>query len=212
MYRKALNELVDANIKVLILTPLLTGAAISAQLEQALAGIAPPKPEEEEEIVLPAPVLYDCFARLVRFGELGREWITAIAACRINGKLVASSVHSVECEVSDSTGAEVDYGHLSRVLQYFRACGFRIVAIAHIHPWDAEDVQPSMKDIETQRRWERIHRGFVGIVFTNSGVFRIFTAGSNVSVRITGDGVETLGENLHRLTRAEEVREWGRGT
>ncbi len=202
IYEKALEDLSAAYLRIAALTPLLAGARISAELERVLGRSA------GNVLVIPAPLLYECFSELIKYGEKGKEWIVAIGAAELDGKLLAAGVHSIRCSKSSGTEAEVDYDHLSSMLRFYRTAGYRIAAIAHIHPWEADDVRPSARDIATQRRWEKLVDDIVGIVFSNSGVFRIFTAESGLNVEINGDGVEKLGENLYRLTRAGEVREW----
>jgi len=89
-------------------------------------------------------------------------------------------------------------------LQQAFSCGAQIAGFAHIHPWNTRDVAPSSTDIETHSRWEKFYNGrFIGIVFSNSGVFRIFhTEKCTFRPVITGKGVKKIGDDLYELEGA----------
>ncbi|WP_456329498.1 hypothetical protein [Archaeoglobus sp.] len=225
-YRSVLRSLAANLLRATALFPLAAGAAITKGMERLLhvadriEGKAPERavaPEREKvvrglegDIVLPSQILYECYTLLLFNGERGKEDIAIIGGWEKDGTVIAGTVHQPYCSVSTSTRAEVDYDSLAGHMKLLRFCGYKIVAVAHIHPWDSEDVHPSARDIATQRRWERLFGNVIGIVFTNSGVFRIFTADAKPDVRIIGKDVEKVGDNLYRLSNTEEVRRWVR--
>ena len=102
---------------------------------------------------------------------------------------------------TQAVSAEGNPDGIFRAYDFYRLCGGKIVGLVHIHPWESDSVSPSCTDMEYQRKWERIYRGeFIGIVFNNSGIFRIFTAGrSRVSPEMLGRGVSRIGRDLYVL-------------
>ncbi len=63
---------------------------------------------EPEELVIPSPVLYEAFSILISHGKKSKEWIVALGAQELNGKLVITRVYDVNCAISHTTGAEVE--------------------------------------------------------------------------------------------------------
>jgi len=225
-YESVLRSLTANILRATALFPLAAGAAITKVMEgilnvaERIEGITPERavaPERERavrvlegDIVLPSQILYECYTLLLISGERGKEDIAVIGGWEKGRTVIAGTVHQPHCSVSTPASAEVDYDSLAEHMKMMRFCGYRIVGVAHIHPWDSDDVHPSAKDIATQRRWERLFGNVIGIVFTNSGVFRIFTADARPDVRVIGEGVEKIGDNLYRLSNVEEVRRWVR--
>ncbi len=225
-YKSVLRSLTANILRATALSPLAAGAAITKGMERLLhvadsiegrvpeRAVAPERErvirELEGEIVLPSQILYECYTLLLFSGEKGREDIAIIGGWEKDGTVIAGTVHQPYCSVSTPASAEVDYDSLAEHMKMLRFCGYRIVGVAHIHPWDSENVHPSAKDIATQERWERLFGNVIGIVFSNSGVFRIFTANAKPDVKVIGEGVERLGGKLYRLSNVEEVRRWVR--
>ncbi len=162
---------------------------------------------EPEELVIPSPVLYEAFSILISHGKKSKEWIVALGAQELDGKLVITRVYDVNCAISHTTGAEVDYQSLAKALRFYEECGYQIAGLAHIHPWNSETVSPSATDIKTHRQWEELYKGkFIGIVFNNSGVFRIFHGGKcKVKPKVVGKGVKRIGKELYRLEKCEKL-------
>lgn len=158
----------------------------------------------KEKLIIPSTVLHEAFSELYRYGKHRREWIVALGYQKINGKQVVTHVYRLKCRVSRAAEAEPDYGDLSKALSFYERCGAQIAGLAHVHPWNASDVSPSSVDIETHSRWEELYDGkFIGIVFTNSGVFRIFHAGNcKFKPVIVGNGVRRIKGDLYELERA----------
>jgi len=212
-YKIVLRKLTAYTLRSIALLPL----AIASKLTLALAKVLrfadrlecyELKPEEiekskEEELVIPSPVLYEAFRILLSHGKDSREWIVALGSQKIDGKTVLTRVYDLECAISHSTSAEPDYSSLAEALRFYEKCGYEIAGLAHIHPWNSRTVSPSSIDIETHRRWEEVYKGrFIGIVFNNSGVFRIFHGGKSVfKPVIIGKGVRKIGRDLYELER-----------
>lgn len=159
---------------------------------------------ETVELIIPSTVLHEAFAELYRHGMHGKEWIVALGYQEIDGKCVVTHVYNLKCSISRAAEAESDYSDLARALRFYESCGAQIAGLAHIHPWNARSVAPSSIDIETHSRWEKLYDGrFIGIVFNNSGVFRIFH-GRNCRFRpvIAGKGVRKIGADLYELEGA----------
>jgi len=53
--------------------------------------------------------------------------------------------------VSHTTGAEVDYQNLAKVLRFYEECGYPIAGLAHICLWNSETESPSATDIKTHK-------------------------------------------------------------
>jgi hypothetical protein len=156
----------------------------------------------ENILLIPTSILYDAFSKLMEHGKNAREWIVALGYQQIDGKKVVTHVYNLNCTISRFTGAEADYGNLAKAMSFYELCGGNIVAIVHIHPWHSGSVSPSLIDIETQKRWEEFYKGeFLGIVFNNSGVFRIFMVNSRLKPVIVGKGVRRIGSDLYELER-----------
>lgn len=194
------------------LAPVAVGAVLTGLLEplhraaNALTNEAPEQatesePVEVEELLIPTTVLHEAFRMLVEHGNLGKEWVVALGYQKIEGRNIITHVYNLRCPVSETVEAEPDYGDLARALKFYESCGAQIAGLAHIHPWNARSVAPSAVDIATHSRWEELYDGrFIGIVFTNSGVFRIFH-GKECRFRpvIVGNGVRRMGRNLYEL-------------
>ena len=216
-YKIILRKLTAYTLRSIALLPL----AIASELTLALVKVlrfadrlecyelkSEAEPEEiekskEEELIIPSPVLYEAFRILLSHGKDSREWIVALGSQKIDGKTVLTRVYDIECAVSHSTSAEPDYSSLAEALRFYEKCGYEIAGLAHIHPWFARTVSPSSIDIETHRRWEELYNGrFIGIVFNNSGVFRIFHGGKSVfKPVIIGKDVKKIGRDLYELER-----------
>ena len=204
-------------IRSIFLLPLAAASALTMALESVLRyadrleGCAREEESEVEQhqlgkdLIIPSPVLYEAYRLLARYGSNSREWIVALGSQEIDGKNIITHVYDLKCSVSHSTGAEPDYSSLADALRFYEGCGAAIAALVHIHPWHGGSVSPSAIDIETQRRWEELYGGgFIGIVFNNSGVFRIFHGGkSAINPVITGDGVRKIGRDLYELERKD---------
>ena len=137
----------------------------------------------------------------------GREWVVALGYQEIEGKNVVTHVYNLRCPVSRSAEAEPDYGDLATALRFYERCGAQMAGLAHIHPWNGRNVSPSAVDIATHSRWEELYDGkFIGIVFTNSGVFKIFH-GKKCVFRpvIAGKGVRRLGGGLYELEKGANL-------
>ena len=195
----AASKLTLALAKVLRFADKLEGYELESEAEPE----AIEKSKEREELVIPSPVLYETFRILLSHGKDSREWIVALGSQKIDGKTVLTRVYDIECAVSHSTSAEPDYSSLAEALRFYEKCGYEIAGLAHIHPWFARTVSPSSIDIETHRRWEELYNGrFIGIVFNNSGVFRIFHGGKSVfKPVVVGKGVKKIGRDLYELER-----------
>ncbi len=202
-------------VRSIFLLPLATASALTVALEgvlryaDRLEGCAcrngDGAEEKDNELLIPSPVLYEAYRLLARHGSNSREWVVALGSQEIDGKNVVTHVYDLKCSVSHSTGAEPDYSSLADALRFYENCGAMIAALAHIHPWHGRSVSPSAIDIETQRRWEELYGGrFIGIVFNNSGIFRIFHGGKSVlNPVITGEGVRRIGRYLYELERKD---------
>lgn len=202
----------------LYLAPLAAGAALARSLKPihdlatALIHEAPeretePEKEEAEKLVIPSTVLHEAFRMLIEHGMRGKEWIVALGYQEIEGKNVVTHVYNLNCPVSRAAEAEPDYGDLAAALRFYERCSAQIAGLAHIHPWSARSVAPSAVDIATHSRWEELYDGkFIGIVFTNSGVFRIFH-GKRCVFRpvIAGKGVRRLGGDLYELEKGASL-------
>jgi hypothetical protein len=209
-YKCILRRFAAYAIRTVALIPLAIGcrlALISAgalSFADRLEGLEETKAyEEHEELVIPAPVLYEVFDILISHGKRSKEWIVALGAQELDGKLVITRVYDINCAISHATGAEVDYSSLGKALRFYEKCGYQIAGLAHIHPWNSETVSPSATDIKTHRQWEELYKGrFIGIVFNNSGVFRIFHGGKcKVKPKVVGKGVRMIGKDLYRFER-----------
>lgn len=220
-YRSVLKSLIVSSLRAIALFPLAAGAVITSKAEILLRTADRIESRRQEvheritkpvtEIILPSPVLYSCYSILIRYGDRGVEGIVLVCAWENDGKLVASDVLFVEHSDFSPVSAELDNESLGDTVRYMRLCKYRPAGVAHIHPWDSNDVHTSEKDIRTQKRWEKVFGEVVGIVFSNSGVLRIFTADAKPEIRVAGEGVEKIGRNLYRLSSANEVRKWVRG-
>ena len=159
---------------------------------------------QKEELIIPSTTLYEAFAELYRHGMHGKEWIVALGYQKIDGKCIVTHVYNLKCSISKSAEAEPDYGDLSKALRFYENCGAQIAGFAHIHPWNGRSVAPSGIDIETHSRWEELYDGrFIGIVFNNSGVFRIFHSEKcRFRPAVIGNGVRKVGADLYELERA----------
>jgi len=67
------------------------------------------KCEEQKELVIPAPVFYEAFRVLLSHGKDSREWIAALGSQKIDGKMILTSFYDLECVISHSTSAELNY-------------------------------------------------------------------------------------------------------
>lgn len=212
-YKIVLRKLTAYTLRSIALLPL----AVASKLTLALAKVLrfadrlecyeleseEIEKSKEEELVIPSPVLYEAFRILLSHGKDSREWIVALGSQKIDGKTVLTRVYDIECAVSHSTSAEPDYSSLAEALRFYEKCGYEIAGLAHIHPWFARTVSPSSIDIETHRKWEELYNGrFIGIVFNNSGIFRIFHGGKSVfKPVVVGKGVKKIGRDLYELER-----------
>ncbi|WP_290901003.1 hypothetical protein [Ferroglobus sp.] len=214
-FKKALKNMFGYFLLSLYLAPLAAGAAaarllsFSFRLAERLIEVKLPGTEPEvkervfgkDELIIPTTVLYEAFRILRKHGRYGREWIVALGYQEINGMNIVTHVHDTFCPVSLPASARADEGVISRILSFYERCGAKIAGFAHIHPWDARSVSPSAIDIKTHALWEELYDGkFIGIVFTNSGVFRIFH-GRRCKFRpvIAGDGVRRIEGDLYAL-------------
>jgi len=213
-YKTILKKSVAYAIRSVVLLPLVIGCRLTLASANALRFAdrlegyeseheAIEECEEQEELIIPAPVLYEAFRILLSHGRDSREWIVALGSQKIDGKTVLTRVYDLECAISHSTGAEPDYSSLAEALRFYEKCGYEIAGLAHIHPWNSRTVSPSSIDIETHRRWEELYGGrFIGIVFNNSGVFRIFHGGKSVfKPVVVGKDVRKIGKDLYELER-----------
>ena len=210
-YKAVLRRFTACTLRTLALLPLATGSRITLALARLLR-IADRLEEKEEmpeireegkELLIPSPVLYEAFRYLIEYGLRSREWIAVLGYQEIVGKKIVTCVNPVWCEKSSFAHAEVDYKDLADILRFYEKCGYEIAGLVHIHPWHGDSVHPSSTDMETHRKWEELYGGrFIGIVFNNSGVFRIFHAGRSVfRPVVVGEGVRRLGRDLYELER-----------
>lgn len=219
-YKTILKKSVAYAIRSVVLLPLVIGCKLTLASANALRFAdrlegceSEPKLEsepeaveeckEQEELIIPAPVLYEAFRILLSRGRDSREWIVALGSQKIDGKTVLTRVYDLECAISHSTSAEPDYSSLAEALRFYEKCGYEIAGLAHIHPWHSRTVSPSSVDIETHRRWEELYRRrLIGIVFNNSGVFRIFHGSKSVfKPVVVGKDVRKIRRNLYELER-----------
>jgi len=218
-YKVILKKFVAFTLRSVILLPLVIACGLTLISAKVLSFTdrlesCESKPEseyeeeieelkEQEELVIPSPVLYEAFRILLSHGKDSREWIVALGSQKINGKIILTRVYDLKCAISHSTGAEPDYSSLAEALRFYEKCGYEIAGLAHIHPWHSRTVSPSSIDIETHRRWEELYKGrFIGIVFNNSGVFRIFHGGRSVFKPVViGKDVKKIGKDLYELER-----------
>jgi len=214
-YRIIVKKFAACALKAVVLFPLAFGCKLTLasarvlRFAERLEGELEVEHEEvkelKEELIIPSPVLYEVFRILLSHGKDSREWIVALGSQKIDGKTVVTRVYDLECTISYSTSAEPDYSSLAEALMFYEKCGYEIVGLAHIHPWHSRTVSPSSIDIETHRRWEELCKGrFIGIVFNNSGVFRIFHSGKSVFKPVViGKDVRKLGKDLYELERKD---------
>ena len=206
LFSMYLLPLATAAITARFLSPLGSAAMKLIEVEHTRKGAETDERSGSDVLVIPAPVLHNIYRMLrTRGGEMN-EWIVALGCQEITGKKVVVHAYDLNCTLSTPTSAETDYGSLDRALDFYESVGARIVGLAHIHPWNSPNVHPSRIDIETQRRWEEYYGGeFIGIVFSNSGVFRIFHGGkSRLRTEILGSGVKKRGDGLYELELARK--------
>ena len=209
-FRKAVKLASGYFLLSLYLAPLAAGDGLArvlrplhklatALIHEASEQETEPGNEEREKLVIPSTVLHEAFRMLMEHGMRGREWVVALGYQEIEGRYIVTHVYNLNCSVSRAAEAEPDYGDLATALRFYERCGAQIAGLAHIHPWNARSAAPSAVDITTHSRWEEFYDGkFIGIVFTNSGAFRIFyTRKCRFRISIEGEGIRKLGDNLY---------------
>lgn len=156
---------------------------------------------EGKRIFIPSTLLHEAFSKLLKHGLKGKEWILLLGAHEFDRDLVVTHLFDPGCSFSGSTRAVGNPDGIFKAYDFYELCGARIVGAIHLHPWNSESVGPSWIDLKYQRKWEEAFGGeFIGIVFNNSGVFRIFTAGkSRLKPVLLGRGFEKKGRDLYVL-------------
>jgi proteasome lid subunit RPN8/RPN11 len=169
----------------------------------AFLGCEKPAKQEErnEKLLIPSLILRRAYDYLAEYGKQGKEWEVALGCQNLDGNKIVTDVYKLKCKDSSALSAEPDYGDLSEIQDFYENCEAKIVAIVHIHPWTGRSVSPSSIDWRTQKAWEELYKGeFIGIVFTNNGVFRIFyTKNCALKPIVVGGGIEKMGEDLYAI-------------
>lgn len=188
---------------VLLLTALLfhiSGLAFSRREGSGQPKESKQEPEDKK-LLIPSLVLRKAHDYLLEHGEEGKEWQVVLGCQDIGEDKIITDAYKVKCIDSSPVSAEPDYGDVARRQGFYEAFDARLVALVHNHPWNGKSVSPSAIDWKTQREWENLCKGkFIGIVFTNNGVFRIFyTKNCTLKPVVIGGGVEEKGGDLYAL-------------
>ena len=112
-YRNVMRKFAAYSIRIVSLVPLAIGCGLTLVSARALRSadelegcVSELKHEtceecrEPEELVIPSPVLYEAFSILISHGKKSKEWIVALGAQELDGKLVITRVYDVNCAIS----------------------------------------------------------------------------------------------------------------
>ena len=103
--------------------------------------------------------------------------------------------------------ARADLKHQIAVLTELEEAGYRLFACLHSHPGTGpEATVPSPTDLRTQANFEQGGYAAIGGIFSRDGHVRFFSHNRPFRVRVTGNAVTQVGDNLFRLEQVSPRR------
>ena len=145
--------------------------------------------------------LHESFKKLVADAN---EQFFFVTGTEVNQTLVLDQwidlVHERRTMVGVTTDPKVSHNLLIKLEQF----GHKLLAHFHSHPGKgSESTRPSGTDVGFQQRLEGAGHIAVTAIFSRDGYVRFLRLDDNVEVKIYGEGVESHGRNVYRLSRID---------
>lgn len=103
-------------------------------------------------------------------------------------------------EVSSPFGAQAEAVSKHRILCRFENEGHLLLGIFHSHPGTGPwSVRESSTDVENQERYESVGYRIISGIFSRDGFVRFFSNRFPFRVRIYGNGIEEVRDNVYRI-------------
>jgi hypothetical protein len=144
--------------------------------------------------------LADCQHFLVSHPQ-GHERLHFVTGLKIGGVRTLDRMLTVELEQQSAIHAAGNVTSSARRLMEMDHWGHALHGIFHSHPGlGKEATRPSGTDLATQERHERGGYPLLGAIFVRDGFVRFFTRGHPFVLRVYGEGVSHVEENVYHLS------------
>jgi hypothetical protein len=145
--------------------------------------------------------LHESFKKLVADAN---EQFFFVTGTEVNETLVLDQwidlVHERRTMLGVTSDPKVSHSLLIKLEQF----GHKLLAHFHSHPGKGSDsTNPSGTDIGFQQRLEGGGHVAVMAIFSRDGFVRFLRLDDNVEVKIYGEGVESHGRNVYRLSKID---------
>lgn len=145
--------------------------------------------------------LHESFKKLTADAD---EQFFFVTGTEIDETLVLDQWIDLVHERRTIVGVTVDTKVSHKLLIKLEQFGHKLLAHFHSHPGNGSaSTTPSGTDVGFQKRLEGAGHIAVMAIFSRDGFIRFLRIDENVEVRIYGEGVESHGRNLFRLSKVD---------
>jgi proteasome lid subunit RPN8/RPN11 len=143
--------------------------------------------------------LADCQRQLIDTAK-GHERLHFVTGMRTDNVRTLDRMVPVALETSSAIHAAADQLAANRILIEMDEWGHSVHGLFHSHPGAGpRATHPSSTDYATHERYEQGGYPLVGAIFVKDGYVRFFSKASDFTIKIYGQGVEQVDENIFKI-------------